>query len=142
MTQIDNAVLAIARGAGDDLVLLSPPDERHFDPFSVVFAFAAMLAGTYLQAVVGSLKQEAEALGDRTGERIKEGLAALFRGEELADDLPTLSERVAAADPAAVDYAADAARMRLIDALVENGLPAERALKLAATVQRETLSGR
>ena len=139
MTQVDDAVLAIARGAGDDLVLLSPSDERHFDPFSVVFAFAAMLAGTYLEALVGSFNEEAESLGQRTGERIKVRLAALFRGEETDVDLLALSEEVAA-NPAAAAQAADAARMRLVDALVENGLPAERALKLAATVQREALS--
>jgi hypothetical protein len=47
---------------------------------------------------------------------------------------------VTAEDPVAARQAADAARMHLVDALVENGLPADRALRLAAIVQRQALA--
>jgi hypothetical protein len=143
-SRTDEAVLAIARTAGDDLVLLQPPTERHLDPFTAVFAFAAMLAGSYMQGLLGSFRKDAEALGDRTGQGIKTALVRIFRGEQDLEtvDLEGLSTEVAAAiaaDRAAAAEAADAARMHLVDALVENGLPADRALRLAATVQREAL---
>jgi hypothetical protein len=141
-SRIDEAVLAIARTADDDLVLLQPPAERHLDPFTAVFAFAAMLAGSYMQGLLGSFRKDAEALGNRTGQGLKAALVRIFRGEQNPEaiDLEGLSTEVAAviaADRVAAAEAADAARMHLVDALIENGLPADRALRLAATVQRE-----
>ena len=142
---MEEALLAIARSAGDDLVVLSPSSERHFDPFSAVVAFAAMLAASYLRGLLGSFSQDAESLGERTGEQIKAALVRIFRGErdQSAAELEGLSTEVMAAmaqDPASTMQAADAARMRLVDALVKNGLPPDRALRLAAAVQRETLA--
>jgi hypothetical protein len=145
-SRMDEAVLTIARGAGDDLILLAPPEERHFDPFSAVFAFAAVLAGSYLKGLLGSFHKDAEALGEQTGRRIRDALIGIFRGDEdsVRDQLGPLAAETATAlqaDPSRATEAADAARMRLVDALVENGLPAERALRLAATVQEEALGG-
>jgi hypothetical protein len=138
-------MLMIARQADDDLVLLQPTEERHLDPFSAVFAFSALLASSYMQGLLGSLRQEAESLGDRTAQRIKTALVRIFGGEaeSSAAQLQYLSAEVAVAmadDPASAIRAADAARMQLVDALVETGLPADRALRLAAAVQRETLA--
>jgi hypothetical protein len=141
---MEDVLFNIARGAGDDLVLLQPPEERHFDPFTAVFAFAGVLVADYMQGFLGSFRTAAESAGERSGQWLKTALIGVFRGEREPDgaELEELSSEVAdalARDPSAASQAADAARMHLIDALVASGLPADRALRLAADVQKEVL---
>lgn len=140
---IDDAVFAIATTAGDDLVLLQPPTERHFDPFSATAAFAVLLVVHYLDGLSRSLKKGAEEAGEATGERIKKSLRGLFSGHsDVSRDeaVRAVADASAAAreTPARMSIARDAARVRLMDALVENGLPAERAFVLLSRVQQET----
>jgi hypothetical protein len=143
---MEDVLFNIARGAGDDLVLLQPPEERHFDPFTAVFAFAGVLVADYMQGFLGSFRTAAESAGERSGQWLKTALIGVFRGqlepEPDGAELEELSSEVAdalARDPSAASQAADAARMHLIDALVASGLPADRALRLAADVQKEVL---
>jgi hypothetical protein len=140
---IDDALYAIATRAGDDLVLLAPPTERHFDPFSATAAFAVLLVVHYLDGLTRSLTKGAEDAGEATGERIKRSLRKLFSGHSdvtrdeavkaVADASGAVREM-----PERVSVARDAARMRLMDALVENGLPVDRAFALLSQVQEET----
>jgi hypothetical protein len=140
---VDDAIFAIATHAGDDLVLLAPPDERHFDPFSATVAFAAVLMVRYLRGLTNSLEKGAEEAGEWTGEQIKKSLASLFGGrpDTTKKDAGEAVDNAAVAirrSPDAVSAARDAARMRLIDALVANGLPADRALALVSEVQKHS----
>jgi hypothetical protein len=141
--EIDNAVFNIATRAGDDLVLLAPPEERHFDPFSATAGFALLLLARYLQGFTGSLGKSAEAAGEATGERIKKSLKALFAGHSdvtQAEVVAAVTDASAAvrSTPDGVAAARDAARMRLVDALVDNGLPPDRAYALASRVREQT----
>ncbi|MEF2975931.1 hypothetical protein [Subtercola sp. YIM 133946] len=142
--QLDDAIFDVARASGDDLILLSPPDERHFDPFSATAAFAVLLIVRYCKGLASSLGGGAEQAGEKTGSAIRRSLSALFAGKPDLDESDaekaTAEARasVHASGPASVDLARAAARMLLVDALVENGLPAERALLVAANVSTAT----
>jgi hypothetical protein len=100
---------------------------------------AILLVVHYLDSLTRSLTNGADDAAEATGERIKKSLRRLFSGHsdvtrdeavEAVADASAVRET-----PEQVTVARDVAQMRLMDAPVENGLPADRAFALPSQVQ-------
>jgi hypothetical protein len=103
-----------------------------------------MLVFYYFKGLQASLEKGAEDAGFATGEQLKKGLRSIFSGRQAVQkkdaEAAIADTQVAlqAKPEAAAADARDAARMRLVDALVANGLSGDRALTLTRTVQEES----
>jgi hypothetical protein len=141
--QAEDALLRLGRVAGDDLILLQPLGEAHFDPISATVEFGGVLLSGFFSGMAGGLIAGAEDAGARTATWLRDRLRRVFASgdgpdaEEVAAGAEAAAEALDAADW--LDAAARA-RQQLVEALVANGLPRERAEALSGEVQREALT--
>lgn len=75
---VDDLVAQVAEEIGDDMVYITASDEeRHFDPATVAFSFATILALSFINGFMGAAKEDFRRLGEGAYARLMEKLKGL-----------------------------------------------------------------
>lgn len=145
---VADIVMDLGASVDRDIPRLQPPDEEHFDPFSVAVAFGGVLLVAYLKGFAEEAKGSAETLGHETAAWLRSRIASLFDSASDEDRVSAattevreeVSRALAAAplDPVATAQAAEAASDSLrILLIAEFAFPASRAGQVAQEVNEK-----
>lgn len=143
---VEDVLVRMSVVARPDLVQVTPPDERHFDPISVAVVFGGVLVSAFLRGFTEQWKGDAEELGRKTGTWLDGRLKALFSRPADGEDRVTTATtevrddavRAARAVPDELErvHAAESVKRALALVLVfEWDFPADRADSLAEEVR-------
>jgi hypothetical protein len=135
LSPVQQAQVDVANAVGADLTYLNPPGERHFDPVTGLYAFAAGLLGAYAKGLI-------EELGKLTAPTMVAWIEGLFAEPEAkqAEELDRLAAQLkdALARPGATEVEAHVqiTTQTLEQSLVVLGFPHGVAVQKARAVQK------
>ncbi len=140
--EVDAGLSEIADTIGADVAFLAPPDERRFDPVTVLLGLGGLLLTEFFRGFTAAAAGEPERLGRESWGWLRDRVTELFggvRGEEAnetRDAARQASTVVEHTSPEEVLRYADLSQGLLEEFLIEEGLPRTKAVKLAVKVRR------
>lgn len=138
---LDKAQRAVQRQASREIDWFAPPGERHFDPASVVLAFAGLLLTSFLAGFTNAAKKTAENAGEQVFKWLAEQIRKLLSGQKPDAPQRGIDELAAEAPALARDLDGDSRRLYLFKAedllrrYLESSLPNDRAAAFSAEIR-------
>lgn len=146
MDKIEKAQLDIADSIGMDIIYAQPPDERHFDPVSILFSFAGLLIIDFSKGFFAEVRERSYDAGKSVADKLfnsGKNILSKHPNEQKEEVMKAVYEMKAEKDKITeegeIQRVTKIAQTVVENVLLKNNFPPNKAAELAQQVTNKIL---